>query len=317
MSKKLYVIVLFGLMFSFAQVKTDYKLALIPFSSKGIDEISIRTAESILKLELEKRSSISFARDKEINNALQADICDDIECAIEVGKKVQSDRVFLCKIYPLGSNLILQYYLYDLNENKTILIEQTKALGLEDLEVVMKRIARSIITETPFSSGAEVGTVVGTETTPFLKKSSSYNFGLTFGYLFPVYGYDNETEKSFTLNAHFDYELPNYAVGLMIGARNGFAINLYGHYLFSASDISPYVGTAVGFHWVSHTTDYDYVFEPFIEREKKQSHGFELVLSAGFRLFRTQRFTIIANLEYLITFNDYKDRAIVFTIGLL
>ncbi len=317
MIKKIFILTILASLFNLAQVKTNYKLAILPFSSKGVDEISIQTAESILKLEIERQSSINIIREREINNALQSDICDDIECAVEIGKKVQSDRVFFCKIYPLGSNLILQYYLYDLNENKSVLIEQTKALGLEDLEVVMKRIARSIITETPFSSGAEVGTVVGTETTPFLKKSSSYNFGLTFGYLFPTNGYDSDREKSFTLNAHFDYELPNYAIGLMMGARNGFAINLYGHYLFSASDISPYVGTAVGFHWVSHPTDYDYVFEPFIEREKKQSHGFELVLSAGFRLFRTQRFTIIANLEYLITFNDYKDRAIVFTIGLL
>lgn len=316
MIKKIFILTLFATLFSIAQIKTNYKLALLPFSTKGTDELSIQTAESILKLEIEKQSTINLIREKEINNALQSDICDDIECAIEVGKQLLADRVFFCKIYPLGSNLILQYYLYDLSESKSILIEQTKALGLEDLEIVMKRVARSVITETPFSSGVEVGTVVGTETTPFLKKSSSYNFGLTFGYLFPTYGYDDETEKSFTLNAHFDYELPNYAIGLMMGARNGFAINLYGQYLFSASDISPYVGTAFGFHWVSHPTSYDYVLGPVLDANK-QSHGFELVLSSGLRLFRTQRFTVVINLEYLITFNDYNDRAIVFTIGLL
>lgn len=316
MIKKIFILTLFATLFSIAQIKTNYKLAVLPFSTKGTDELSIQTAESILKLEIEKQSSINLIREKEINNALQSEMCDDIECAIEIGKQLLADRVFFCKIYPLGSNLILQYYLYDLIESKSILIEQTKALGLEDLEIVMKRVARSVITETPFSSGVEVGTVVGTETTPFLKKSSSYNFGLTFGYLFPTYGYDDETEKSFTLNAHFDYELPNYAIGLMMGARNGFAINLYGQYLFSASDISPYVGTAFGFHWVSHPTSYDYVLGQVLEANK-QSHGFELVLSSGLRLFRTQRFTVVINLEYLITFNDYNDRAIVFTIGLL
>ena len=316
MTKKIILLTLIPFLFNFTQVKTYYKLALLPFSSQGIDEISVSTAESILKLEIEKQSSITIIREREINNALNSDFCDDIECAIEIGKKVQADRIFFCKIKPLGSNLILQYYLYDLIENKSILIEQTKALGLEDLEIVMKRIALSIINEKPFSSGAEVGTVVGTETTPFLKKSSSYNFGLTFGYLFPAYGYDDDNEKSFTLNAHFDYELPNYAIGLMMGARNGFAINLYGHYLFNASDFSPFVGTAFGFHWVSHLSEYDYVAGQVLDA-KKESHGFELVLSSGLRLFRTQRFTILINLEYLITFNEYKDRAIVFTIGLL
>lgn len=313
MLKKIFLLVLISL-FNFAQVKTTYNLAILPISSKGIDELSIQTSESILKLEIERQSSIKIIRERDIINALDSDICDDIECAIKVAKKVQADRVFFCKINPLGANLILQYYLYDLIDNKSVLIEQTKALGLEDLEVVMKRIARSIITETPFLDGAEVGTVVGTETTPILKKSSSYNFGLTFGYLFPTYGYDNDKEKSFTLNANFDYELPNYAVGLMVGARNGFAINIYSQYLFFTSDFSPFIGTALGFHWVSRNTDY--VFQP-IPTEKKHSHGFELALSSGLRLFRTQKFTIIMNLEYLLTFNDYNDRAIVFTIGLL
>jgi len=310
------LIFLLPAMICLSQIKNDYSLAVIPFYSKGVDELSIQTAESIFKLEIEKQSSIKIVREREIISNLQSEICDEIECAIEVGKTVRADKVFFCKINPLGNNLIIQYYLYDIVSNKSILIEQTKALGLEDLEAVMKRIAKSVVTEMPFSTGAEVGTVVGTETSPFLKKSSSYNFGLTFGYLFPLQGYDDETEKSFTLNAHFDYELPNYAIGLMIGARNGFAINIYGHYLFSASDFSPFVGTAFGFHWVSHSTDYYYVFEPVI-RDKKQSHGFELVISSGLRLFRTQRFTVLINLEYLFTFNDYNDRAIVFTIGLL
>lgn len=315
MKIQIFFLFLFPLIIISAQVKTDYKLAVIPISSKGVDELSIQTAESILKLEIERQSSINIIRKREINNALQSDF-DDIECAIDVGKRIKAEKVFFCKIYPLAANLILQYYLYDLNENKAVLIEQTNALELEDLETVMKRIAHSIITETPFSTGAEVGTVVGTETTPYLKKSSSYNFGLTFGYLFPTYGYNDEKEKSFSLNAHFDYELSNYDIGLMMGARNGFAINLYGHYLFSASDFSPFVDTAFGFHWVSRSTSYDYVFRQILDANK-QSHGFEFVLSSGLRLFRTQRFTIISNLEYLITFNDYNDRAIVFTIGIL
>ncbi len=81
----------------FVQVKTNYKLAVLPFSSKGIDELSIQTAESILKLEIEKQNSIKLIRDKEINNSLQPQICDNIECAIEVGKNLQAERVFSAK----------------------------------------------------------------------------------------------------------------------------------------------------------------------------------------------------------------------------
>ncbi len=92
--------------------------------------------------------------------------------------------------------------------------------------------------------------------------------------------------------------------------------DLYGQYLSSASDNSPYIGTAFGFHWVSHNSDYDFVLGQVLDANK-QSHGFEILLSSGLRLFRTQRFTVVLNLEYLLTFNDFNDREIVFTIWLL
>jgi hypothetical protein len=90
-----------------------------------------------------------------------------------------------------------------------------------------------------------------------LRRAARYNFGLGFGYLFPIHGYDND-KKSFTINAYFDYEVPDYAVGLMIGARNGFAINLYGNYLFTKTDVCPYLGASLGFHWVAHN---DFFFD--------------------------------------------------------
>lgn len=315
MFSKIFLLSLIPLIINIAQIKSNYKLAILPYVSKGIDELSIQTAESILKLEITKHSKITVIEAKEIFNVLQNNICEDIQCAIEIGEQLNADKVLLCKIKPLGTNLIIQYYLYDLELDSLILIEQTKAMGLEDLELVMKRIAKSIITETPFIQSVEVGTVVSAESEKFLKKSSIYNFGLTFGYLFPTYGYDNDYSKSFTLNVHFDYELPKYAIGLMAGARNGFAINIYGHSFLTSSDISPYIGAAFGFHWVAHSQNFDY--GQTVSISKKDSHGFEITLSSGVRIFRTQKFTVILNLEYLLTFNDYNDKALVFTIGLL
>jgi hypothetical protein len=183
----------------------------------------------------------------------------------------------------------------------------------------MKRIASNIVEMKTTEENAQVGNIVKEETEEPLRRSSRKNIGLSFGYLFPQNGYDNNDDKSFTINLHLDYELEELAVGLLLGARNGFAMNVYGEYLFSSTDICPYAGGAFGFHWVSHEQHQITPYDPGspVNTINKKSDGFELTFNTGFRLLHTYNFQVLLNLEYIMTFNDYDDQAIVFTIGIL
>lgn len=297
---------------SLSQIRNDsLSYALIPFYSVGLDELSISTSESILRMELEKLGFSNLISKKKTESAFTNEKCSDSECAVDVAERLNADRVIFCKLNPLGEKIIVQYYLIDVKLKNNLLMEQTTANGLEDLENVMKRIAKSISSVKKFSESAEVGKITETETLESLRRSSKYNFGITFGYLFPQTGYDNDFDKTFVFNTHFDYELPDYAVGLMLGLRRGFAANIYAKYLFSKTDVCPYVGGSFGFHWVTHN---DVIY---YNNDKKSSDGFELGLATGLRLFHTYDFQVVLNLEYIITFNDYNDKAIVFTIGIL
>lgn len=297
---------------SFSQIRIDsLSYALIPFYSVGLDELSISTSESILRMELEKLGVSNLISKKKTEIATTNEKCSDPECAVEVAERLNADRVIFCKLNPLGEKIIVQYYLIDVQSKSNLLMEQTTANSLEDLENVMKRIAKSISSVKKFSESAEVGKITETETLESLRRSSKYNFGITFGYLFPHTGYDNDFDKTFVFNTHFDYELPDYAVGLMLGLRRGFAANIYANYLFSKTDVCPYIGGSFGFHWVTHNAVIYY------SNDKKSSDGFELGLATGLRLFHTYDFQVVLNLEYIITFNDYNDKAIVFTIGIL
>jgi hypothetical protein len=162
----------------------------------------------------------------------------------------------------------------------------------------------------------QVGNIVQDETKESLRRSSRKNIGLSFGYLFPQDGYDND-DRSFTINLHLDYELQEMAAGMLLGIRDGFAMNVYGEYLFTQTDICPYAGGAFGFHWVTHSMVSSY--NPYTNSysEKKKGDGFELTLNTGLRVLHTYNFQILLNLEYIMTFNDYNDKAIVFTIGIL
>lgn len=295
---------------------TNINLVLLPIVSKGLNPTDVYTSESILRMELGKQSNINLINERKTLTELNNSICDDEECAKQVGSKLGADQVLLCKLNPLGEKIIVQYILIETSSGKNLLSEQTTALNVEDLEPVMKRVAISVALLTPFDKNKEVGNIVGKESIESLRQAARFNFGVGFGYLYPQKGY-NSKDKSFTLNAYFDYEIENYAVGLMMGGREGFAINLYGNYLLTKTDLCPYVGGALGFHWVSAHSDY-YVTNSFgTNNSSKDEDGIELGLEAGVRIFHTYNFQFFIKGEYIFTFNDYNDRAFVFTIGIL
>jgi len=299
-----------------AQDTTSSKIAILPFISKGIDPASVQTAESLFRMDLSKVSSMDIISEKKVQESIGDNECAHKECAIEIGEKLNANEVLICTLSPLGGKIIIQYILVESSTGKTILSEQATALYLEDLDAVMNRIALSVAKHTPFSENVEVGNVVGEETIEPSSRAGRFNFGAGFGYLFPTDGYNND-DKSFTLNLYFDYEIQDYAVGLMAGARDGVALAIYGNYLFSRTDICPYLGGALGFHWISHDDYYSYdnYYGPYdIEKDED---GIELGLGAGLRFLHTYGIQFFVNVEYIITLNDYNDKAIVFTIGIL
>jgi TolB-like protein len=306
-------IIFFLIIFSFtttffAQEIIQKTTVVLPIISNGIDLASIQTAESILRMELSNEKNLNVVSEKNTLAAIGNDDCYDEECAKLMGQQLNAEQVLLCKLSPLGEKLIIQYQLIETSTGKNILSERATATSVEDLDAVMKRIAISVAKQSPFNTNQEVGNIVGQETVESLRQKARYNFGIGFGYLFPAEGYDND-KKSFTINAYLDYEIQDYSVGLMAGARDGFAINLYGNYLFSKTDLCPYVGGAFGFHWVAH--------EDFFINEEKDGDGIELGLNAGLRILHTYNIQLFINAEYIMTFNDYNDKAFVITIGIL
>ena len=312
--------VLFFILFSIISLKAQTNpdsssLLIMPFDANGIDPVYVQTAESILRVEILKLSKINVLENKVIE-VVDGNPCYSTECALEAGKKANATEVAGCKLAALGDKVIVQYFLLGVSSGKPILMDQLTALNLEDLDQVMKRIASNIVEKKSNQSNAQVGNIVKVESEEPLRRASRKNIGVSFGYLFPQEGYEND-DRSFTLNLHLDYELEDAAVGLLAGARDGFAMNIYGEYLFSRTDICPYAGGAFGFHWVTHSVVSGYNYETHTYSDKLKSDGFELSLKTGLRILHTYNFQILVNLEYIITLNDFNDKAIVFTIGIL
>jgi hypothetical protein len=306
----IFCVCLFSSFPNFAQDSTHTTVVIMPFQHYGVDSVYTETAESIFTIEYKKLSRLKIIEKKYVHAYLQNQDCSEYDCAIETGNHFNASQVFGCKLSPLGDKIIVQYFLLELPEGDEIIIDQITSLTIEDLETVMKRVAKSVAEYRQIAKGARVGNITQSESKKMLKKSSNKNIGLSFGYLYPQNGYNN-VDKSFTLDLRIEYELEKYAVGMLLGARKGFAMNVYTSYLFTQTDVSPFIGGAFGFHWVSHDINYLY------PENKKNEDGFEFTARSGVRLFRTYNFQILINLEYIYTLNDYDDQAILFTIGIL
>ncbi len=313
---------IFGFAQSFGQNNSGESLAVLPFSANGIDSISVQTSESILILELTNRTKLNIIQLTPGNDSLYYSGCMDSKCAAEIGRKIGAAKVLGCKLAALGNKIIVQYFLVDALSGKELLLDQITSSSVEDLQTAMKRIAQSVADSTPASEDVAVGTILKDESKPSLRRSTRKNVGLSFGYLFPQNGYDDQG-KIFLVDLRLDYELKDYAVGMLFGIRQGFAMNVYGDYLFSQKDVAPYIGGAFGFHWVSHDSNPTMQLDgttntyPTYINSNKRGDGFEVTANTGLRILHTYNFQILLNLEFIYTLNDYNDSAIVFTIGFL
>ena len=318
-TRLLLVSLLLSLFCAQSRAQSGGRMAILPFTTLGIDQASALTAQSLLRQEMEKLHGSQFIPEKATLEAAGEQGCFDKECAAELGRKLDADRVLLCSLNRLGEKVIVQYSVVDVKQGQYLLNDNTTSTSLEDLETVMKRVALCATTLRPFSETGQIGLITQKETLEPRRKAARKYMGLSFGYLYPQQGFDDE-QRTFAADFRTGYEMNQFTVGSQIAVQHGFGWNIYTSYLFTDTDICPYLGGAAGFHWVSHET-YPRIMPQngsyYSVEDNREGDGFEVRLHTGLRLFRTYNFQVLLNMDYSITFNDYDDRAIIFTIGLL
>jgi len=297
-------ILILGSLILISQLLSADYYAVLPVYSIGIDAYTTQTVNMLLRQNIAKETGKEIISQSRTDAAAGGKFCMDAECALEIGQELNAIKVVSSSLSKLGKKIVVQFMLFDVENNRTILTDNVVSENIDDLEMVIKRISISIARETPIEKSAEVGAIVKNEEKSLTRRQAKRFAGFSFGYLFPTEGYDGNTEESFTADFRTGYEITNTAVGALFAIRKGFATNIYISYLMTRKDICPYLGGALGFHWVNH-------------KSGNRSDGFELTASSGLRLFRTYNFQVIINLDYIYTFNDFKDQALVFTVGLL
>ena len=298
---------LFLIFFGLASIlSAQGKIAILPIHTLGMDRYSTKTAENLLVQEISILTPLQVAPMQDIERALDGSICSDAGCAGNVGRMVGATEAVLCSMSILGEKIVVQYLLIDVENKTTIIGDSITAESVESLDTIMKRIASSIVNRTSLSESAQVGTIIEKENDKMFRRREARGYtGVSFGYMYPQHGY-GDVDRSLTLDFRKGYDMEKFFVGMQFATRKGISANVFTDYLLSKGDFCPFIGAGLGFHWVAHPG-----------KDELRNDGFELLLSTGIRTFRTYNFQIIANLDYTMTFNDYDDKAFIFTIGLL
>lgn len=286
-------------------------LAVIPLRATGIESESAETAYYLLRNEIAKSGEYDVVSASKITQALSLSECADLDCAREAGASLGASKVVFGSLNKLGNKIIVEFNLADVNTGSIILADNITAKTIEDLEIVMKRAARSIVNEETIESGAEVGLITENETQESRRRKTVASFGSGFGYIFPTSNCGGDCDRIFAFDFKALFDVDDYGISLLAGIREGIALNIGGSYFLSKSSLAPYLGAGLGFRWIitSETVN------PF--GEAVRGDGPELLFSAGILALRTFDFNVFLNADYAMTFNENNDRGVILTIGFL
>jgi hypothetical protein len=290
-------------------------LAVLPLRGIGIEVSAQETVYQLLLSDIKQFNKYTIVPESDIIPLLDNRDCTDAACAVEIGTKANASKVAFGSLNKLGEKIIFQYDLVDVASGKTLLSDNMTALRLEDLDQVTKRVAASIVNQIPAEKTVEVGLVTEQESREQETRKAKALRGIGFGYLYPENGYDRE-QRVFVWDFRSLYEMRHFAVDALLGIRKGFSINIGFLYLTSPKDLSPYIGAGIGFHAISHEPVLN-TGDSYVDQQEKAGDGLELLIKGGLLTFRTYDFRIVATVEYSLTFNDYHDRAVVVTIGVI
>lgn len=311
MDRKQTLILFFLLIFSSVMMAKP-RLCLFPFQSVGVDSISLKTSYLLLQQELEKNSLWELV----IPTAM-AEVKSDwlnLSGIVELSRQWRCDLAMNLSFSRLGEKIIISYRLIDAVHDSILVSDQTTSSTVDDLDIIIQRVSRSVISGKPFQSGGELGLITTQETQQIKTRQALMYGGLDFGYLFPQSGFDQKKQRSFCLDFISTYENKGHLVYGMVAIRKGFALTLgYSYMLIKSKDHSPYIGTGFGFHWIDHSSNSNQISNG----QKPRGDGFELIAKTGFMGYRTYNFRLVINLDWSYTFNDYNDQSLTLTIGLL
>lgn len=250
------------------------------------------------------------------------------DCALERASRAGADEVIFGKGRKLGRKWIVVVYRYRVKGEKKLASYRLDGTSVEDLEYVMRRLARALAEGLSIEKSVTIDNVTEIEMDPgrHRRRTGFHAMGLKFGLMYPLthasyrrkkFDYSSGSNPSSTeqlpqiLSTDWVnwFELPRN-IALQWDIHVGWGAELGTHFsllkLFSRGDYVPFAGAGVGL---------DHVFVGNSDSGKRHS-GFALSGRGGMLLFRTYDFRIHTELGGKAVFTSDLDAAAFANLGI-
>lgn len=279
---------------SAAAALSDTKIAVFRFEPIGVDETTSKIAAELLRGELSSKDGFYAI--------VGEDVCKTPQEASRLGKQLTADKAVIGSLSGLGAKIVVRASLIDIETANVEFEDQIVSATIDDLDMVMKRLALGLIQKKKYQETAEVEAIIEKETEEPRRRRTFFSKGGTVGYLLPT-GDSFGGSGSMTIVEGLGwYETPDFTAEAVLGtALSGDASYFYWDIgllrFLSRSDFAPYLGGSVGIHWVS------------VDYFNESNDGLGLSAVGGLVGFRTYDFRLIVKAKYSVIFAEIGDQS--------
>lgn len=244
--------------------------------------------------------------------------CFDALCAAEIARDEGFELAVTGSITRLGSKIIVRVELIEADDGAVRFSTDGSALTEDDLDTVLKRLARSLSTGEDMESTAEVGMITALEYEAVRRRESYSSKSLDVGFLWPQGGSWAGVDRLTAIDLAYQYDTPEFFLMGRSGFRwggdldemqgRGFGIDFLdvkiGKY-FSRGDFAPFLTGGVGVHyvWVKQRVEEE---GGGIYDQSESGTNLALMAGTGFTAFRTYDFQAQFEIEYIYVIEDFE-----------
>ncbi len=244
--------------------------------------------------------------------------CFDASCGADIAREEGFEWAVTGSVTRLGSKIIVRVELVDAGRGTIAFSTDGSSLTEDDLDTVLKRLAKSISTRRDMESTAEVGMITASEYESARRRESFSSKSLNVGFLWPQSGSWAGVDRLTAIDLAYQHDTPEFFLLGRTGIRwggdldemqgRGFGIDFLdakiGRY-FSRGDFAPFVTAGVGVHyvWIKKQTALE---GGGLIEESESGTNLAAMAGMGFTVFRTYDFQAQFELEYVYMIEDFE-----------
>ena len=237
--------------------------------------------------------------------------CFESDCAARIAREEGFPWAVTGSITRLGSKLIVRVELVEADEGVVRFSTDASSLTEDDLDTVVKRLARSLSTGKEMEKTAEVGMITASEYEPARRRESYSSKSIDVGFLWPQGGSWGGADRLTAIDLVYQYDAPEFFLSGRSGLRWGgdmeedggkaFGVDILdikiGRF-FSRGDFAPFLSGGIGVHYV-WAKERVALEGGGIYDGSDSGTNLALMGGAGFTAFRTYDFQAQFEIEYV------------------